>query len=110
MSKRVKVISVKLESLTDISPKAYLARSFNGAECILPKSQVFGQDWSSRKSDAYWIAEWILSKKEIQYSSKKEGWWNTDKGEVETFKIKVERHIPEKKEAQEQVINQDLMR
>jgi len=72
---RIKCLSVKLESLVDITDKACLAKSFDGREVIIPKSQIFGQDYEVLKSEAYWITEWILKKKNIQYSSKKVQWF-----------------------------------
>lgn len=67
--------SVRLESLYSISEKAYKAVSFDGSEDIIPKSCVFGQDYEVTKSDAYWIAAWILPKKNIQWSNKKQKWF-----------------------------------
>lgn len=66
-----KCYSVRLNSLVSISDKCYLATAFDGSEALIPKSQVFGQDYDVSKSDAYWISEWILEKKELQYSRKK---------------------------------------
>ena len=63
--------SVRLSSLTAISDKCYLATAFDGSEALIPKSQVFGQDYSVSKSEAYWISEWILKQKDLQYSGKK---------------------------------------
>ena len=51
--------SVRLESLTRISDKAYKAVAFDGSSDVIPASQVFGQDWDVQKSDAYWISAWI---------------------------------------------------
>jgi hypothetical protein len=59
--------SVRLQSLTDISEKAVRATAFDGSEAIIPKSQVYGQDYEVTKSEAYWIAEWILKQKSLQY-------------------------------------------
>lgn len=73
MSKKTLCYSVRLESLTSISDKAYKATCFNGQEDILPKSTVFGFDFDVAKSEAYWIAAWILEQKDIQYSQKKKG-------------------------------------
>lgn len=90
---KIKCHSVRLESLVSISNKAFKATAFDGSTAILPKSQVFGQDYSVGKSEAYWISEWILEKKEIQYSRKKEAWFNSDTEKmIPTFKI--EKHIP----------------
>jgi hypothetical protein len=92
---RTKCYSVRLESLVSISDKAYKASSFDGSECILPKSQVFGQDWDVIKSDAYWIAAWILEKKTIQYSCKKEAWFDTETGkQLPSYTIR--KHVPKK--------------
>ena len=73
--KEIKCYSVRLESLTSISEKAYKATAFDGSFAILPKSQVFGQDYEVQKSDAYWISAWILGQKKLQYSSKKVQWF-----------------------------------
>lgn len=89
--------SVRLESLTRISEKAYKAASFDGSTDIIPASQVFGRDYEVMKSDAYWIAAWILQKKNIQYSGKKQAWFDEDGHQLPTYTI--ERHTPEKREA-----------
>ena len=80
---KTKCCSVRLQSLVSISDKAYKATAFDGSEAVLPKSQVFGPDYEISKSDAYWIASWILEKKELQYSGKKIGWFNPDNGRIE---------------------------
>lgn len=50
-----------------------------------------------QKSDAYWISAWILEKKNITYSTKKEGWWNPGARTVEPkVTIIVEHHVPER--------------
>lgn len=96
---KTKCYSVRLESLFSISDKAYKATAFDGSEAVLPKSQVFGTDNDVQKSDAYWIAAWILEKKELQYSGKKTGWFNHDNGRMEpNIEITVEKHIPDKKQ------------
>jgi hypothetical protein len=101
---KTKVYSVRLQSLLSISPKAYKAKGFDGSEAILPKSQVFGPDYDVTKSEAYWIAAWILEQKELQYSTKKAGWFNPETGKIEpdfTFAnedMEIIHHIPEKKE------------
>ena len=89
--------SVRLESLTRISEKAYKAASFDGSTDIIPASQVFGRDYEVMKSDAYWIAAWIVQKKNIQYSGKKQAWFDEDGHQLPTYTI--ERHTPEKREA-----------
>ena len=92
--------SVRLESLTVISDKCYKATAFDGSEALIPKSQVFGQDYSVQKSDAYWISEWILRQKDLQYSGKKEAWFDKDTGKMlPTYTV--EKHTPEKIEPKE---------
>lgn len=95
---KTKVISVRLQSLIEISDRAYKATAFDGSTAIIPISQVFGQDDDVRKSDAYWISAWILEKKELQYSDKKVAWFNTETNCFEPNYI-IEKHIPERKEA-----------
>lgn len=85
--------SVRLSSLTVISDKCYKATAFDGSEALIPKSQVFGQNYNVSKSEAYWISEWILKQKSLQYSSKKQAWFDTlTRKEVPTWKI--EKHEP----------------
>ena len=86
--------SVRLESLTRISDKAYKAVAFDGSSDVIPASQVFGQDWDVQKSDAYWISAWILEKKSIQYSAKKQAWFDESGKMLPTYTI--ERHQPDK--------------
>src|SRR5690606_29951432 len=94
---RVKCYSVKLASLASISPKCYKAVAFDGSEALIPKSQVFGQDWDVQKSDAYWISAWILEHKNIQYSAKKAAWIDSDTGKILPT-VKIQHHTPERKE------------
>ena len=100
--------SVRLESLTRISDKAYKATAFDGSSDIIPASQVFGQDWDVQKSDAYWISAWILEKKSIQYSAKKQAWFDETGKMLPTYTI--ERHTPEKVEAKQSNEIDDLKR
>jgi hypothetical protein len=98
---KVKCFSVRLESLISISEKAYKATAFDGTTAIIPKSQVFGQDYDVQKSDAYWISSWILGQKELQYSSKKESWFEKELSHASNEGVEIERHVPEEKEAVE---------
>ena len=92
---KTKCYSVRLSSLTSISDKACVATAFDGTEAIIPTSQIFGQDWDVTKSDAYWISAWILEKKEIQYSRKKEAWFYNDTRKMApSYTIK--KHVPKK--------------
>lgn len=93
---KTKCYSVRLESLRSISDKAFKATAFNGSTAIIPKSQVFGKDWDVMKSEAYWISSWILEQKSIQYSGKKEAWFDEKGNMLPTYHI--ERHKPAKKE------------
>lgn len=94
---RTKCYSVRLQSLTQITPNCYKAVAFDGSEDLIPASQVFGQDWDVNKSEAYWISAWILERKNIQYSTKKEAWFG-DNGQM-LPKITYQHHVPERKEA-----------
>jgi hypothetical protein len=89
--------SVRLSSLTSISEKAYKAEAFDGSEAIIPKSQVFGQDYDVQKSDAYWVSAWILEQKSLQYSAKKEAWFDKSTGKM-LPSYSVKKHTPELKE------------
>jgi len=91
---KTKCYSVRLESLVSISDKAFKAIAFDGSEEIIPKSQVFGRDYDVMKSDAWWISAWILEKKNLQFSTKKEAWFNKH-GKM-LPKITITRHVPEK--------------
>ena len=100
--------SVRLESLVRISDKAFKAIAFDGSSDIIPASQVFGMDYEVQKSDAYWISAWILEKKSIQYSSKKQAWFDENGHMMPTYTI--ERHTPEKKDAKESNVINELKR
>lgn len=75
---KIKCYSVRLQSLVSISDKAYKATAFDGSTAIIPKSQVFDEDLETQKSQAYWIAAFILEKEDcqLQYSDKKIKWFN----------------------------------
>lgn len=106
---KIKVISVKLKSLDKISEKAYLAKAFDGSSGIIPISQVFGFDNDSKKSEAYWISEWILQQKTIQYSNKKISYFDTVSKKF-VPQIIIEKHIPEHKEPINIKPNESLIR
>jgi len=91
---KTKCFSVRLQSLVSISDRAYKATDFNGNSDIIPKSQVFGQDWDVMKSEAYWIAAWLLERKNITYTGKKEAWFNENGDMLPT--ITVTHHKPKK--------------
>lgn len=108
---KTKVVSVRLQSLVSISDKAYKATAFDGSTAIIPKSQVFGDDFEVQKSDAYWIAEWILQQKDLQYSDKKIAWYNGDTGRLEPNIVTIiEKHIPERKEPVKIEADKELIR
>jgi hypothetical protein len=106
---KTKCYSVRLESLVSISYKAYRATSFDGSTAIIPKSQVFGMDNSVQKSEAYWISSWILGLKDIQYSTKKEAWFDSDTGDMLST-YHVEHHIPTKKEPLKENLQHGLIK
>ncbi len=106
---KTKCYSVRLESLVSISDKAYKATAFDGSTAIIPKSQVFRNDYEVQKSEAYWISSWILGQKDIQYSTKKEAWFDSDTGDMlPTYKV--EHHIPKEKEKENIHIIKELER
>ncbi len=105
---KTKCYSVRLASLHPISDRAYKATAFDGSEDIIPASQVFGQDYDVMKSEAYWISAWILDKKTIQYSTKKEAWFDKHGQMLPTYHI--EKHIPKKVEIQNIKPLKDLKR
>ena len=76
--KKIKCYSVRLEVLRNISEKCCKAVAFDGSSALIPKSQIFGEDYEVGKSTAYWIAAWFLEKEDInlQYSDKKVKWFN----------------------------------
>lgn len=76
---RIKCYSVRLQALFGISEKACKAIDFNGNEAIIPKSQIFEQDFEVAKSEAWWISEWILKRKDIQFSTNKVKWFKIQK-------------------------------
>ena len=106
--KRTKCISVRLSSLVSISDKAYKATAYDGSSCILPKSQVFGQDYEVMKSDAYWISEWILQQKDIQYSSKKVAFFDENHNKLPNYEV--EYHTAEKIAPKAENIIEELKR
>lgn len=91
---KTKCYSVRLKSLVSISDRAFKAESFDGSSAILPKSQVFGCDLDVLKSDAYCISAWILENKSIQYSMKKEAWFDETGNMLPSYHIV--RHVPTK--------------
>jgi hypothetical protein len=95
--KKTKVLSVRLKSLESISEKCYKATSFDGSTSMVPKSVVFGIDYSVQKSDAYWIAHWFMMKENVKLQcGSKEGWYNPINGNVEPpINWIVEKHKPE---------------
>ncbi len=86
--------SVRLKSLESISHKAFKVTSFDGSTDIIPKSCVIAPDNDVTKSDAWWIAAWILPKKSIQYSSKKQAWFDEQGQRQPTYHVS--KHAPEK--------------
>lgn len=98
--------SLRLESLVRISDKAFRATAFDGTSDIIPASQVFGRDYEVQKSDAWWVSAWILGKKSIQYSGKKQAWFDENGHQLPTYTI--ERHTPEKLTPKESNIIEEL--
>ena len=104
---RTKCYSVRVKSIQAISPRAYKVSSFDGGEDILPSSCIFGQDYEVQRSDAYWIASWILEKKNIQYSTRKVAWFDSETRKMLPEYV-VSHHIPELMEVKEDNIIDQL--
>lgn len=96
---RTKCISVRLQSMVRITDKAYKATAYDGSEAIIPSSQVFGQDYDVQKSEAWWISEWILMKKDLQYSGKKVAWFDENGKMLPNYTT--ENHHPKAMEAKD---------
>lgn len=109
MGKRTECYSVRLQSLSLISPKCYKATAFNGSEALIPASQVFGQDYSVQKSDAYWITKWILEQKDLQYSNKKSAFFDSETRRM-LPNVTVSVHVPVPIEAIEPKADESLTR
>lgn len=92
--KKTLCYSVRLESLVKISDKAFKATAFDGSSDIIPASQVFGRDYEVQKSDAYWIAAWLLEKKDLQYSCRKQAWFDAAGNKLPDYHV--EHHDPER--------------
>ncbi len=94
---KTKCYSVRLEKLVSISDRCYKAIAFDGSTAFIPKSQVFGEDFEVQKSNAFWIAAWVLDKDDVslQFSTKKQAWFCKETGEMlPTYTV--EKHVPNK--------------
>lgn len=98
--------SVRLESLERISDKAFLATAFDGSTDVIPASQVYGEDYEVEKSEAWWISAWILERKNIQYSRKKQAWFDEEGRRLPSYSV--ERHTPERMKVKENNIIEEL--
>lgn len=108
---KTKCYSVRLKSLTQTTSKCFKAIAFDGSEALIPASQVFGEDYSVQKSEAYWISCWILEQKNLQYSCKKIGWYNPKTNKVEPkIEITIEKHTPQKITILNTIPNAELTR
>ena len=65
-------VAVRLKDIRRISARACVAVDFEGNEAILPLSTVYGPYVinGELKPDTYWVAKWILEKKNLKYNSK----------------------------------------
>jgi len=90
-----KCYSVIFKELYAISPKACKAVCFDGSSDILPKSTIFGPDNIRSDKNAWWVAEWILEKKNLTYSKKIQHYF--EEGRMLEYE-EIINHIPVKKE------------
>ena len=106
---RTKCYSVRLKSMTSISTRCYKATAFDGSEALIPTSQYFGQDYEVTKSEAHWISAWILSKKDLQYSGKKDRFFD-NKTRRMLPNVTFTKHIPVKKVIKKNHTDESLIR
>lgn len=106
---KVKCYSVRVKSLTLISEKCAKVESFDGSTDLIPTSQIFGVDYDVEKSSAYWISAWILERKNIQYSTKKIGYFDTYSGAISS-PVHIEHHVPEQLTADNSEPIEDLIK
>lgn len=97
---KTKCYSVRLDSFRRISEKCYKATAFDGSEALIPASQFFGEDYEVQKGNAYWISAWILDQKDLQYSSKKEAWFDSETRQ-QLPKVTISKHVPARKKTVE---------
>lgn len=83
-------ISVKVKEAKRITEKAWLLQTWDGREDIVPASQIEGWD----TENALWVSEWILEKKDLQWSSKRKAFKTKDGRMVLADCIR--KHTPEK--------------
>ena len=109
--------SVRLVDLYPYSDKAFKAVDYSGMKEFIPKSQVFGRDEDVKKSDAYWISEWILEQKKLQYSKKKCAWFDKDTRKLEEsygtsgpVGESIKKHVPKHIEAIKSEPAKELLR
>lgn len=95
--------------MTLISPNCFKAISFDGSESLIPSSQVFGPDLEVEKSEAFFISAWILDKKNLQYSIKKEAWFDSATRQRLPF-YTVHKHVPEPYKPTERTVDESLIR
>ncbi len=91
---RVKCYSIRLKSLKRITYKALNAIAFDGTTAIIPISQYYGEDYSG-KDRAHWISAWILQRRTLPQSKKKEAWFDSKTKQM-LSEISIKRHIPAK--------------
>lgn len=76
MARKKKCYSVRLKEFVQISDLAYRAVDFQNTKATIPASQYFGIDSETTKSKGFWLTEWILKKRTLQYSNKKVAWFD----------------------------------
>jgi hypothetical protein len=95
--KKTKCFSIKLKSIKEYSNQSFLITLWSGQQVFIPKSHVFGNDHEENKSEAHWISEWILNKKQVPIPDRRAGWYNHAIGRIEPcFSTTIEHHTPKK--------------
>jgi hypothetical protein len=71
---KTKYVAVALKECKEISDKAVRCVDHNGNSDILPKSAFYFED-DFELDGKWWIADWILPKKNLTYSSNAKFIW-----------------------------------
>ena len=84
---KTKCFSVKLKSMEQITANCFKAVAYDGSEAFIPAQFVYGEDKKARNNNAWWIAAWILEKKDLQYSGKKAAWFDDNGNQTPHYTI-----------------------
>lgn len=92
---RVVCHRVRLKELISISDKCYKAVCFDGKSDLIPKSQVYEIELTSKDILEVWLPEWILHQKKLQYSPTHKREYDKGTGK-QIPKVEIIKNIPQK--------------